>query len=209
MKFAREIATLPMLNEQCKLFLSHHLEVSTNPEMVLAPNPQGYIQMEERGILRWFTLRTDINHFLCHNCGRPKKHEGDSLVPNYPNFPCNGFQLGGWGGEVIGYFVFAVTPFMHHIKAIQAHQLLLFVHPHHRGAKLFDEFLHFVIGELSRNDGVQKIFFGASVKNTLHKLFERKEMTLVSRTYEYDVNRQFHPEPEEELAAPMGMTGEY
>ena len=59
MKFAREIATLKMLEEQSHLFLAHHIESSIHPEMTLDPNPQQYVDYETAGILRWYSMRAD------------------------------------------------------------------------------------------------------------------------------------------------------
>lgn len=61
MKFQRETVTPELLEECAKLFLAYHLEVSENPEMVLAPNPKQHILADQAGLLRWFIMRNDLD----------------------------------------------------------------------------------------------------------------------------------------------------
>lgn len=108
-------------------------------------------------------------------------------------------------GEVVGYFTFFVTQFLHHVKHKQAHQGLLFIRSDHRGP-WFGDFLKYAQDQL-KAEGVEKVFLHASPKNNLHKYFERMGLPLVDRGYELDLKDFVLFCSESEPA--LSKTGEY
>ncbi len=85
-------------------------------------------------------------------------------------------------GEIVGYFSFVVSQFLHHVKHKQAHQNLLFIRQDYRG-EIFPKFMYLCLIKL-KEEGIEKVYVHANPKNALHHYFERQGFELVDRVYE-------------------------